>query len=120
MVELFLGYLLPFLMLSAIVAVVLLRMQWRGGPTFLTAVFFLMTLGPSLLFSLFSDDSSTELFVGSMIAAFVTVGVMFLLGLGKRPTAAQAEKEQFADEIEAAGEDITNEDVEENNEEMAE
>lgn len=78
MLALFLQYVLPFLMLILIVAVIALRIYWRGGPASLFIVFFLITFGPSLLYALIADDSSGMLFGISIVAALVVTGLLAL------------------------------------------
>ena len=75
--ELFLGYILPFLVFGIFVAALALRVHWFGGPGMMLLVFFALAMGPSLLYALFTDESSTDLFLGSLIVALAVVGFMF-------------------------------------------
>lgn len=78
MLALFLQYVLPFLMLALIVAAATLRIHWSGGPAPLLLAFFLIAFGPSLLYALIADDSSSTLFGVSMVTALIVTGVLAL------------------------------------------
>lgn len=81
---LFMQYVLPFLALAAIIAVVALRISRLGGPVQLFLAFILITFGPSLLYALITDDSSGTLFVISILVAIVVSGLLLFKLYRKR------------------------------------
>jgi|GEM_PF-4368463 len=112
LLNLFMEFVLPVLMLVMILAVVMLRIRWGRGSTMLAGAFFLLAFGPSLLCSLVADDSSTELFAISIATAGVVVGILYLVGKS-REKELQAAQTLEAKEAEDAA-------AEEKNEEMTE
>jgi len=71
-------YLLPFLALAVLMALIALRIHWRGGPAILFLIFIAIAFGPSLVYALIADASSTALFGGSLIAALAVTGGLAL------------------------------------------
>ena len=78
MLDLFMQYILPFLMGILLVGAVALRIHWNGGPALLFIAFFLLAFGPSLLYALIADDSSGVLFGISTVVALVVTGLLAL------------------------------------------
>lgn len=78
MISIFAGYILPFLALVSVYAVISYRIHSRGGPARLFIIFSLIAFGPSLLYALIADDSSTVLFFMSVITAIIVIIILWL------------------------------------------
>ena len=78
MASIFAGYIMPFLVGVAIYSVIAYRIHSRGGPARLFIIFSLIGFGPSLLYALIADDSDTMLFVISVVAAIISVLILWL------------------------------------------
>lgn len=91
--DIFTGYILPFLMLCIVVGSVYMKVRNGGGPAGMVLRFFLVAFGPSLVYALVADESSSALFGISLLAALISEGILFLLfGGGIRPP-EEAEEE---------------------------
>ncbi len=79
LVELFVEYILPFIMLLLAIIYAALKVQSMGGPGIIVAVFFVLLFGPSLSYALIANDSSGMLFLASLSVALVASGVLALV-----------------------------------------
>jgi hypothetical protein len=78
MVTLFVQYIVPFLLLVSLMAIMALKIRWLGGPAILFIIFFLILLGPSLLYALIADNSNWMLFMFSFITALIVIFILWL------------------------------------------
>ncbi len=91
--HLFMNYILPFLMLVMILAYAAMKVQAYGGPGILAVIFFTVLFGPSLLYALIADDSSSGLFMGSLIMALAVVAILAFFQSKKSKAAAKIVRE---------------------------